>query len=84
MIKQTVSIEKPAYLSVRDKQLIIKKESAEEISVPEKSVEGRIYNDAIFSLSETLRKLRECRSAHDKSKIVFTAKRTGQYNKDYG
>ena len=34
MIKRTVSIENPAYLSVRDKQLIIKRESAEEASVP--------------------------------------------------
>ena len=83
MIKQTVSIEKPAYLSVRDKQLIIKKESAEEISVPEKSVEGRIYNDAIFSLSETQRKQRERRSTHDESKVFSAAKRTGQHNKDY-
>ena len=34
MIKRTVSIENPAYLSVRDKQLIIKRESAEDVSVP--------------------------------------------------
>ena len=52
MIKRTVSIENPAYLSVRDKQLIIKRESAEEVSVPIEDLGFLILDNAQITVTK--------------------------------
>lgn len=52
MIKRTVSIENPAYLSVKNKQLIIKRETAEEISVPIEDLGFLILDNAQITITK--------------------------------